>query len=744
MLCPNVPEFVPRGMQPTVPSGEYKQTVPPVDERPCTSQSSGHRIRAERREEDGRRNRAQNPPLLEQDRRGLKESYGSKKPGGTNRSRNGAYNSYTRNRDSLRSYDNWRQRVDENLPDRQGSNFKSMRRPSEEEPEEEGSKSKFQQGRQRPWRQKGEIQEKENVTNREGKKGVGRGKSLPQGPTHAIETQSPSYRKPGLSYGKILAGDFAWGGKDVQAGNGDTHLRNSNDLGLISNPQHDEQWPSLLGSHTRSLTKEERTEVEVQRGQVTSLVHGGTNMDSKKSPKIEKEKECRKEGGEVTRVEREDISKWMSNDEKKFAEKGVRTRPENATESKRSDDIVKEGHIGQVNNSMDLRPAIREKEKNHTDKVKVKETNKKQSEEKEGDGNFEWQVKRDRRKQAKPQEETTKMSTLVQQQKGQKNRKGKADVNPSCSKGKSASKSENKSVNQNVKNIPHTAARSAGKLDRKVKQSSPRQQDQSARDRTGISSVADTASAERKTSELAGAQKAIAEGEESSRLKAKKLKKKEEKMKKREQQIRKAQEMMKKDSKLSMITKAFLESAYTGSGGQTSALTPTAGQSLFENFPSLAEQRSSIVKRNVKNNNVSPDIGKRGTQEDSREKKKWEDPSVSPTSQASGRAAASGVSSYSGVLLASPKREAKPKSQPTEEGQGKEARNVAVQKKKVKTKDRIELDLMCAALQSKKRKEKERSDKTFMSELHVSVSSCGLFLYWFVDIFGIGFTRLYI
>ncbi|XP_047480380.1 microtubule-associated protein futsch-like [Penaeus chinensis] len=730
MLSPNVPEFVPRGMQPTGPTGGYERTIPPAVERLHTSQSSIQTIRAERKEEDWQRRQVQNASSLEPERRDSKESFGGKKGGGSNRGRHGSYSSYTRDRDSFRSYDNWRQRVDENPTDRQGSYFKSTRRPTKGDSEGDCNKNRSQHGKQRPWKQKGESQERENVQNKEGKKTVGRGKNIALGPTHATETQSPSYCKPGVSYGKILAGDFAWGGKTSLVGDGGNHPKTSNDSGLISNGQQEEQWPSLPGFHTRALAKGERVEAESPRGRETSLAQDGAMVDSMKDSAIKESNTIGKEAVEVTRVEKEDLSwgKLTSSDEKKVGEKDDERQTENAIvcEIRRNENAVKEGHTGQRHDSLDLKPVPREGEKKYTNRSpRGKVTNSQQPEEKE-DGNFEWQVKRDRRKQVKPQEETTKLSVLVQQQKGVKNRKGKADVNPSFAKGKAVSKSETKSTNQHtMKNKPHVIATSANKINRKMKQNPPGQQDQSAVEGPGVSSLADKASAKNNGSVPVDAKKPITSEKDSSKLKAKKLKKKEEKMKIREQQIRKAQEMMKKDSKLSMITKAFLESAaYTGSGGQTSRMSKTAGQSLFENFPSLGEQSPYIVKRNVKGNVVPPATSKSGSHEDSRERKKPRNPSVPLASQASGSGTASGsitspsVSSYSGVLLASPRRAAESQSRAMDDSQVKDTRNVVAQKKKVKTRDRIELDLMCAALESKKRKEKELSDKILMSELH--------------------------
>ncbi|XP_070001536.1 selenocysteine insertion sequence-binding protein 2 [Penaeus vannamei] len=725
MLSPNVPEFVPRGMQPTGPTRGYERTFPAAVERHHASQSSIQTNRAERREEDGQRKRVHNTSLVEPDRRDLKESFGGKKVGSSNRGRHGSYNSYTRDKDSLRSYDNWRQRVDENPSDRQGSYFKSTRRPTKDEPEGDSNKSRSQHGKQRPWRQKGESQERENVLNKEGKKAAGRGKNIALGPTPATVTQSPSYRKPGVSYGKILTGDFAWGGKAAPVGDGHNHRRNSNDLGLTSNAQQ-EQWPSLPGFHTKTLAKGERVEAESPKGRVYSLAQEGAMVDSMKDPNTKESNKSWKEGGEATRGEKEELSKGKSTcDEKKVSEKGDKRQSENATgcEIRRNENTLKEGHTGQRQDSLDIKPVPREGEKKYRNRSpKGKDTDNKQSTEKEGDGNFEWQVKRDRRKQVKTQEETTKLSVLVQQQKGEKNRKGKADVNPSFAKGKAVSKNETKSTNKHtMKNKPLAVASSADKLSWKMKQNSPGQQDQSAKERAGSLSLPDKASAKSKSSVPVDAKKAIASEEKSSKLKAKKLKKKEEKMKIREQQIRKAQEMMKKDSKLSMITKAFLESAaYTGSGGQTSIMEKTAGQGLLENFPSLGEQRSNNVKRNDKGNAAPPVTSKSGSHE---QRKKPKDPSVPPTNQASANRAASGsatttsVSSYSGVLLASPRRVVESQSRAADESQG-EAKNVVAQKKKVKTKDRIELDLMFAALESKKRKEKELSDKVLMMELH--------------------------
>ncbi|XP_063601701.1 caldesmon-like [Penaeus indicus] len=732
MLSPNVPEFVPRGMQSTGPTGGYERTIPPVVERHHTSQSSIQTIRAERKQEDGQQRRVQNASLLEPERRDLKDSFGGKKGGGSNRGRHGSYSSYTRDRDSLRSYDNWRQRVDENPTDRQGSYFKSTRRPTKGDSEGDCNKNRSQQGKQRPWRQKGESQERENVQNKEGKKTVGRGKNIAIGPTHATEAQSPSYCKPGVSYGKILAGDFAWGGKTAPVGDGGNHPKNSNDSGLIqaSNAQQDEQWPSLPGFHTRALAKGERVEAESPRGRATSLAPEGARIDSVKDPALKESNKIGKEGVEATKGENEDLSrgKWTSSDEKKVGEKDDKRQSESATvcEIRRNENALKEGHTGQRHDSLDLKPVPREGEKKYTNRSpRGKDTSNQQPEEKQ-DGNFEWQVKRDRRKQVKSHEETTKLSVSVQQQKGEKNRKGKADVNPSFAKGKAVSKSETKSTNQHtMKNKPHVVTTSANKISRKIKQNSPGQQDQSAVDGLGVSSLADKASTKNNGSVPVDAKKPITSEKDSSKLKAKKLKKKEEKMKIREQQIRKAQEMMKKDSKLSMITKAFLESAaYTGSGGQTSVMSKTAGQSLFENFPSLGEQRPYNVKRNVKGNAVPPATSKSGSHEDSRERNKPRNPSVPLAGQASGSGTASGsvtstsVSSYSGVLLASPRRAAESQSRAMDDSQVKDTRNVVAQKKKVKTRDRIELDLMCAALESKKRKEKELSDKILMSELH--------------------------
>ncbi|XP_037800513.1 microtubule-associated protein futsch-like [Penaeus monodon] len=723
MLSPNVPEFVPRGMQPTGPAGGYERTIPTAAERYHTSQSSIQTMKAERREEDGQRRRVQNAALLEPERRDLKESFGGKKVGGSNRGRHGSYSSHTRERDSLRSYDNWRQRADETPADRQGSYFKSTRRPTKGDPEGDCNKNRSQHGKPRPWRQKGESQERENVLNKEGKKTVGRGKSIALGPTHATETQSHSYCKPGVSYGKILAGDFAWGGKTALVGDGDNHPKNSNDSGLISNAQQDEQWPSLPGFQSRALAKGEKVEAASPRGRATSLAQEGAMIDSMKDSDIKESNKIGKEGVEVARGEKEDLSrgKWITSDEKKVGGKDDRRQSENATvsEIRRDENAVKEG---QRHDSLDLKPVSGEGEKKYTNRSpRGKDTNNKQPEEKE-DGNFEWQVKRDRRKQVKPQEETTKSSVLVQQQKGEKKRKGKADVNLSFAKGKTVSKSETKSTNQHTqKNKPHAVATSADKLSRKMKQNSPGQQDQSAVERTGVSSLGDKASVKNNSSVPVDAKKPIASEKDSSKLKAKKLKKKEEKMKIREQQIRKAQEMMKKDSKLSMITKAFLESAAcTGSGGQTSVMSKTASQNLFENFPSLGEQRPNIVKRKVKSNAVPPVTSKSGSHEDSRERKKPKDPSVSLESQAngSGTATTTSVSSYSGVLLASPRRAVESQFRAMDDNQDKDAWNMVAQKKKVKTKDRIELDLMCAALESKKRKEKELADKILMSELH--------------------------
>lgn len=208
-------------------------------------------------------------------------------------------------------------------------------------------------------------------------------------------------------------------------------------------------------------------------------------------------------------------------------------------------------------------------------------------------------------------------------------------------------------------------------------------------------------------------------------------KRKEEKMRRKEQKLKKAQDLMKSDSKVRVITKDFLESTLAGNASNKrsakSSVSRLPGLLLSsEEYPSLSHQ-SVITPRTLSCESTKKKASvaiKRRTNALTKSKGAclkldscmWSAQSTEvleeESSEESDCASSPEVPSYSGALLAPSKKVVVIKLS-SEEGINdgtSETSCAAVQKKKVKTRDLIELDLMAVALQSKKNKRRDLVD----------------------------------
>lgn len=752
MLSPDVPEFVPRGLGNIVadrrveePAQKHDKNVPPTDD---SHNSYYYPKQKPQKNNAGQRNVS--PPTYQSSKgRETRDSYGGWKSGSGMRGRTGDFGKRPNDRNSVRSYDNWRQKVDPEPSDRENVGYKNTRKIPEALRTEDENKSKFQQEKNSTGRLKGKTHEAVKSSNIKGKpheavksnesdsdRGgqiVSRGNVLISGSLK--ENQASSYCKPGLSYGNITSGDYSRGGKIPTAGNNPQNVS-----GVIPKApkQFDDQWPSLQGAWHKGATKVKQNEGESLGNQrTTSLGTDEVKPDDRKPLKTEEGNEIGRDIAK-TKVLRE-VSKVNEGKEnfRVKEDKRLQTNDERSVDEKHvsQSSTVKQKSYAKNSEKKVIKSVSAKKDQKISEKSSVKGTQNSQSGENRENSDFEWQVKKVRRKQTKPKEEFSDISPSREQTAVQKNNSDhKLSLKPEMTKGKFVPKAEKKVKDQpDIKSSTHGGNNSAVKIEKKTKKSSARQEDQNTTDKPSQqSSVGPVA--------LEGAC-ALPTDAEKTKQKAKKLKKKEEKMKKREQSIRKAQEMMKKDSKLSMITKAFLESAYSGGSGKHAQ----SFESVPENFPSLSMQRpSSYENRNIsviKNATSGKSEGGSGHRDSSTSKVAVvEGSSWSKTKQSTagtGRSvtatpsgdSASAHFSYSGVLLSSPKRAATelkpPKAKKAVEGEpSKESINVAPQKKKVRTRDRIELDLFSAALHSKQMKENERMEKRLMElqVIHVTFS----------------------
>ncbi|XP_045625298.2 uncharacterized protein Sbp2 [Procambarus clarkii] len=204
---------------------------------------------------------------------------------------------------------------------------------------------------------------------------------------------------------------------------------------------------------------------------------------------------------------------------------------------------------------------------------------------------------------------------------------------------------------------------------------------------------------------------------------------KEEKMRKKEQKLKKARDLMTSDSKVRVITKDFLEATLAGnnSNKRSAKLSVSHSPDLklsSEEYPTLSF-KSAITPRTVSDKGSHKiSTAERMTRIDALSESEHSSSSVKVDSriltQPSGVlqvvnseqndcTSPADTPSYSGALLA-PKRVANLKvpSQEVGEKDVSEVSYTALQKKKVKTKDLIELDIMAAALQSKKNKRRDK------------------------------------
>lgn len=212
-------------------------------------------------------------------------------------------------------------------------------------------------------------------------------------------------------------------------------------------------------------------------------------------------------------------------------------------------------------------------------------------------------------------------------------------------------------------------------------------------------------------------QKRILDVETSQRLKVIKRRQKEEKMRKREEKLLKARELKKRDSKVTIITRDFLESTLFGSTKSrkaNSSIPNSRKLKLFsEEYPSLV--RGGRVASRIELDDVFETTLEESDEDVSAtdEPEVDSDLSVSKSSGAletvshkpSESVPTAGVPSYSKALLAA-KREVDEKSTPEKVSEDV-PEEVEVQRKKVRANDLIELDLMAAALLSRKTKKKD-------------------------------------
>ncbi|KAG7165108.1 uncharacterized protein LOC121871071 [Homarus americanus] len=248
-------------------------------------------------------------------------------------------------------------------------------------------------------------------------------------------------------------------------------------------------------------------------------------------------------------------------------------------------------------------------------------------------------------------------------------------------------------------------------------------------------------------------------------------KRKDEKMRKKEQKLKKAQDLIKSDSKVQIITKEFLESVLAGgssirkstnlfasdsrnmnsnsedyskvpkvkiltknftdstladsSRGISANLLSSDSQDrelnfISEEYPSLTSWGTTAT-RATSHENIEKKalMGSRGQSEALRESRvnSVKANTCLPSTSGSKVNNSEGVSdtpsdvpSYSGALLAAKnvvEKKPAPLKVHVRENVPSEATSTPVQKKKVKTKDLIEFDLMAAALKSKKNKRKD-------------------------------------